>query len=254
MRRLLAGLILPSLLLIAWEILGLLQILPEYLATPSAVAAALAELAREDELSTHLRASLWRAGVGFGLGAALGATIGLLAGVVRPVRHFVEPLVSMLYPIPKIAFLPVLIPALGLGHGSKIAIIGLAVFFPTFLSALYAATSVPRAQIWAAQAMGASAARRFFRVLLPASLPQLFSGLRVGLGLAFIVLFAAELMGARDGLGYLVVSAETGLRFDMMLAAVLVIGVLGFIADRVLLTLRKRLLRGQALDKEGGLA
>ena len=159
---------------------------------------------------------------------------------------------SLLYPIPKIAFLPIIVLWLGLGHGSKIAIISISVFFPTFLAAFYAAQAVEQVYVWSARSMGARGGRVFFRVVLPAALPQIFAGLRVGLALAFIVLFAAELMGARAGLGFLIVDAEEGIRFDIMFAGIFAIAIIGFVSDRLLLLLRRRLLRGQLLSTQDG--
>ena len=151
----------------------------------------------------------------------------------------------MVYPVPKVALLPVLITWLGFGDASKIALITLAVFFPTFINALYGARGVAPRLVWAAQNMGADRTQIFFRVVVPASAPYVFNGLRSGLALSFIVLFAAEMVGARDGLGNLVIKAEEGMRFDLMYAAVFSIGLIGFVSDRLLLRIRAKLLGGR---------
>lgn len=244
----------PVVLLAAWEGSVHLGLLPDYLVAPSLIAAALYELAASGELWGHFAASLFRAFTGFAVGTLCGVTVGLAAGTSRPVHDFFEPLVALFYPIPKIAFLPIIILWLGLGHSSKIAIISISVFFPTFIAAFYAVRSIDRVLLWSARNMGASRRRIFLRVILPASLPQVFSGLRVALALSFIVLFAAELMGARNGLGFLIVVGEDDVRFDIMFAGIVTIALVGFACDRVLLRVRRRVLRGQIIGKEETLA
>ena len=215
---------------------------PRYAVAPMQVVATWWELARSGELWPDVLASLRRSFSGFAIGAVCGVGLGLLCSVLRPLRAFFDPLVSMTYPVPKVALLPVLITWLGFGDASKVAMIALAVFFPTFINSLYGARSVHPRWIWSARNMGATQTQCFLRVVVPACLPHIFNGLRSGLALSFVVLFAAEMVGARNGLGNLIIKAEEGMRFDLMYAAVLTIGVLGFAADRVLLAIRRRLL------------
>jgi len=160
-------------------------------------------------------------------------------------QSFFDPLVSMAYPVPKVALLPVVITWLGFGDASKIAIISLAVFFPTFINAMYGSRGVNPRWIWSARNMGASRTQLFWRVIVPSSLPHVFNGLRSGLALSYVVLFAAEMVGAKNGLGNLIMKAEESMRFDLMYAAILTIGLIGFVSDRALLALRRRLLAGK---------
>jgi ABC-type nitrate/sulfonate/bicarbonate transport system permease component len=243
-------LILPLGLLAAWEIGGRAGLLPIYLSRPSAIAAAIVELTRSGELPRSLAVSLLRAYAGFALGAALGVLLGLAAGMTAAIRNFFDPLVSFLYPIPKIAFLSVLLLLFGLGNGSQIAIIALGVFFPIFVAARYAVLAVNPIFLWAGRNMGAGGATIFLRVVLPAAAPQLFAGLRVGLAHAFVLLFAAELIGARNGLGYLIVEGEEAVRFDLMFAGIAAFALIGFASDRILMAIRPLMLRGQALGTE----
>lgn len=245
-------LLLPVALVAWWEISARTGTAPRYLPAPSVVMAALWELIGRGDLWRHLEASVYRGFSGFAIGASTGLVIGLAAGLSRWVRGFFEPIVAIIYPIPKVAFLPLIVIWFGLGHSSKIVIISVSVFFPVFLAAFYSVRSVNRTLLWAARSMGAGPIRSFFQVLLPGALPEIFSGLRVGLALSFIVLFAAELLGSNSGLGYLIVLGEDSVRFDIMLAGIVTIGVLGFASDRLLLFVRKRLLRGQLIGKEGG--
>jgi len=242
--------LLPVAVLVAWEVLGRAGILPRYLSAPSAILAALWEIALTGELFTALAASLYRVSVGFALGTAAGIIVGLGAGVLPGVRHFFDPLVSFLYSIPKIAFLPVFLLLFGLGHASKIAIIAFSGFFPVFIASRYAVLSVNRILIWAAQNMGTPPRTIFFRVIIPAAAPQLFSGIRIGLAHAFVVLFAAELIGSKVGLGTIISYGEEWVRFDLMFAGIVCFAVLGFLSDRILLAIRTRALKGQMIGTE----
>ena len=245
-----ANWLIPAAVLALWEILGRAGLLPRYLSTPTAILAALWELAVAGELFAALAESLYRVAVGFVLGAAAGILVGLAAGIMPRVRHFFDPLVSFLYSVPKIAFLPIFLLLFGLGHASKIAIIAFSGFFPVFIASRHAVLSVNRLLIWAAQNMGAPRSTIFFRVLIPAAAPQLFAGIRIGLAHAFVVLFAAELIGSKAGLGTIISYGEEWVRFDLMFAGILCFAVLGFAADRILLAIRSRVLKGQIIGTE----
>lgn len=241
------GLILPVAALLAWELGARHGLVPSYLSSPSAIASEFARQLQTADFFDNVLASLLRAYVGFALGASAGAALGLSAGVWPAVRNFFDPLIAFLYPIPKIAFLPVFFIVFGLGHGSQIAPILLTVFFPVFIAARYAAQSLNKTYVWAARNMGAGHLTLFLRVILPDALPQLFTGLRVGLAHSFVVLFAAELIGARSGLGFFILDAENAVRFDRMMVGITAFGILGFASDRILMAVRQRLLRGQII-------
>ena len=247
MTRFLRNVALPVATLILWELFGRAGHLPDFLSTPSGIAAAFAEVLVSGELEGHVWVSMVRAAGGFAIGASLGVALGLASGVWTPLRNFFDAPVSLLYPVPKIAFYPIILLWLGLGDMSKIVVVAVSVWFPVFIAAIEATRSVGQQLIWSAQSMGAGSAVVFRRVVLPAALPQLFAGLRVGLALAFVALFAAELMGSNAGLGYLVVDGEQNLRFDIMFAGIITFGSIGFLCDRVLLWVRRRVLRGQLI-------
>ena len=240
----------PVLVLAAWEVFGRLGALPRYLSVPSAIAAALWEIAASGELWGALAASLWRVSAGFAIGSAAGVVVGLLAGLVPAVRRFFDPLVSFLFPIPKIAFLPVVLLLFGLGHASKISIIAFSVFFPVFVAARHSVLAINHLLVWTARNMGAPPRTVFFRVVIPAAAPELFAGIRVGLAHAFIVLFAAELTGAKVGLANIISYGEEWVRFDLMFAGIVCFAALGFVADRILMTVRRRVLRGQLIGTQ----
>jgi ABC-type nitrate/sulfonate/bicarbonate transport system permease component len=230
---------LPLLLLLAWEAGYQTHRLPSYLVGPSAIAATAYQMAADGELWKHAGISLLRSYAGFVLGAAAGIAVGLPVALSGVLRGFCDPLVSLTYPVPKVAILPILMVWLGTGDASKIAIIALSVFYPVYISAYQGALSVNPLLISAARTFGAGAFRIFLQVMIPASLPAIFVGLRVGLGLSFILLFASELVSANRGLGYLIVQAQMFQRFDIMFVAVATIGACGFVSDRLLLAIRR---------------
>jgi ABC-type nitrate/sulfonate/bicarbonate transport system permease component len=243
--RKLAGLTLPVLLLAAMQFSAGHPGAPNYVVAPSAIAASAWELIANGDLQRDAIASCLRSFGGFALGAALGVFIGLLSAVWRQAESFFDPLVSVLYPVPKIALLPVIITWLGFGDSSKIAVIAVSVFFPAFLNTLYGARATPQKLIWAARNMGADQRYIFRHVVLPSALPQIFTGLRSGLALSFVVMFAAEMVGSRLGLGDLIIRAQDAMRYDWMYTAILVIGLLGFVSDRALQAIRRKLLAGK---------
>ncbi|HWK62343.1 MAG TPA: ABC transporter permease [Eoetvoesiella sp.] len=238
----LIGWTLPVLLLVAMQWAAGRHDAPRYVVAPTTIAATIWHLLVSGELYVDTVASGIRSYSGFVLGATFGVFIGLLSAVWRKAEAFFDPLVSTLYPVPKIALLPVIITWLGFGDISKIAVIAVAVFFPTFINTLYGARATPVRLIWAARNMGAKRAYIFWHVVLPAALPQIFTGLRTGLALSFIVLFAAEMVGSHNGLGDLIMRSQDAMRYDWMYAAILAIGLLGFISDRILLAVRRKLL------------
>jgi ABC-type nitrate/sulfonate/bicarbonate transport system permease component len=243
----LQALALPLLAVLLWQALAGLGWLPAFLVSPLAVAEQFVALLRSGELFGHARDSLYRSLAGFGLGAFFGASLGLLAGVSGKLERFFDPLVSLTYPIPKVAILPVLIVWFGISDTSKIVVIMISCFYPCFIAALYGVRATDPLWVWAARNMGANARQVFLKVVVPAAAPQIFTGLRVALALAFILMFSSEMIGSsnRTGLGFLILNADASARFDRMFAAVVAIAILGFASDRILLWVRSRLLVGQ---------
>jgi ABC-type nitrate/sulfonate/bicarbonate transport system permease component len=242
--------VVPLVVLAVWEGEGRFGGSPRYLSYPSAILAALWEVTADGELAVAAAASLYRVAAGFALGTGAGLCIGLGAGLVRGVRNFFDPLVSFLFAVPKIAFLPVFLLLFGLGHVSKIAIVGFSCFFPMFVAARHAVLSVDRTLLWAARNMGTPPRTMFFRVVIPAAAPQLFAGVRIGLAHAFVVLFAAEIIGSHAGLTTLIVEGDNAARFDLMFAGIFAFAALGFAGDRILLSVRRRVLKGQSIGTE----
>jgi ABC-type nitrate/sulfonate/bicarbonate transport system permease component len=241
LRRL--GLVLA--LLVVWQ-LAALRGLPDYLLSPLDIGRNFVTALGTSELYVDAWASLMRAIPGFLIGTAAGVALGLAAGIWKSFDEMLSPLVFLSYPVPKIVMLPVFMLWFGIGDLSKVLIIALACFYPSFIKAFYGARATPRILVWSARNMGATQAQIFRRVVLPGALPLIFAGMRVSLALSFIVMFATEMINARSGLGYLIRQAENGLRFDLMYVALLTIAILGYGGDRLLRFLREKLLPWEA--------
>src|SRR5262249_11802650 len=156
------------------------------------------------QLWVHVGATLERVAIGFGTGATLALALGLLAGYVRVVRTTVEPIVELLRPIPPLAVLPLFIVWVGIGDGSTIGFITYATCVPMFLTTAHAVRHLDPLLLRAAQSLGARPGQLFVRVLLPAALPEILTGMRLGLALSFFVIVISEFIAAEHGLGYLI--------------------------------------------------
>jgi ABC-type nitrate/sulfonate/bicarbonate transport system permease component len=237
-----AGLFLA--LLAAWQLLWL-RGLPDYVLGPVEILRHFAAALGSAELYQHAGASLLRALPGFAIGTLIGVALGLAAGVARGFDQMLSPVVFLTYPVPKIVMLPLFMLWFGIGDLSKILIIALACFYPTFINAYYGARSTPTILVWSGLNMGASRWEIFRRVVVPSAAPLVFAGMRVALALSFIVMFATEMINARSGLGHLIREAENGLRFDLMYVSLLAIAILGYVGDRLLRAARARVLAWQ---------
>ena len=240
-----AGLLLFVVLL--WELLWI-RGLPAYILGPFEILKHFFAALGSTELYGNIGASLMRSVPGFAIGAVLGSALGLAAGVSRVLDRMLSPMIFLSYPVPKIVMLPLFMLWFGIGDISKILIIALACFYPTFINAYYGAKSTPKILVWSALNLGASPWRVFCRVVVPSALPLIFAGLRVSLALSYIVMFAAEMINANSGLGHLIRVAESGLRFDLMYVSLLSIAILGYLSDSLLRLTRTRLLTWQELD------
>ncbi len=237
-----AGLL--ALVLLAWQLAVLLG-LPEYILSPLQIAQFFWEALGTAELYENVGASLGRALPGFAIGTFFGALLGLAAGMARWFDRLFSPAVFVTYPVPKIVMLPIFMLWFGIGDLSKVLIIALACFYPVFINAYYGARATQKILVWAALNMGAGPGRIFRGIVLPGALPQIFAGLRVSLALSFIVMFAAEMINARSGLGHMIRIAENSLRFDLMYVSLVSIAILGYAGDRLLSAVREKALAWQ---------
>ena len=237
-----AGLLL--LVLLVWQLLWLWG-LPEYILGPVEILKHFGAALGSQELYEHIGASLMRSLPGFAIGTLLGTALGLAAGISRSFDQMLSPVIFLTYPVPKIVMLPLFMLWFGIGDFSKVLIIALACFYPTFINAYYGAKSTPTILVWSGLNMGAGRWRIFLRVVVPGALPLIFAAMRVSLALSFIVMFATEMINARSGLGHMIRVAENSLRFDLMYVSLLSIAILGYAGDRLLRLGRERVLAWQ---------
>jgi NitT/TauT family transport system permease protein len=230
--------------LLAWQ-LAALRGLPEYVLSPLQIGRYFVEALGSAELYENIGASLGRALPGFVLGSTAGALLGLAAGTARWLDRLLSPAVFLTYPVPKIVMLPIFMIWFGIGDLSKVLIIALACFYPVFINAYYGVRQTRTILVWSALNMGASQREIWLRVVLPSAAPMIFASLRVSLALSFIVMFAAEMINARSGLGHMIRVAENSLRFDLMYVSLLAIALLGYAGDRLVRLAHSRLLAWQ---------
>jgi sulfonate transport system permease protein len=216
---------------------------PIALPPPEEVTAALVRLARSGDLARHLQASLWRLVIGFALGASAGIGVGLAVGLLSHVRSAGLPLISALFPIPKIALLPLFIIWFGIGEASKIATIAFGAFFPVAIATYGGVDGVDRSLIRMAQSFGLPARSIVRKIVLPGALPAVLSGLRIAASIAIILIVAAEMIGANDGIGAFILAAGNLMQTDQLVAGVLVLSLLGLAIAALIGAAERYLLR-----------
>jgi NitT/TauT family transport system permease protein len=236
-----------ALVFAAWQAASLSGLLPKAV-LPSfwEVAASLGGLIRSGEIFPHTAASFARAGAGFLVAVIGGVALGILMARVRVVQRAVEPILLLIYPVPKPALIPLFMIWLGIGNFSKVAVIALACLLPVVIATFNGARSVDDVLLWSARARGTSERRLLWRVVLPAALPQIAAGVRTAIAIAIIVLVSSEFISAETGLGYLIFSYGGVGADDAMLAVVIYLAVLGYLLDRFYLAGLRRLLSWHA--------
>ncbi|HYM31340.1 MAG TPA: ABC transporter permease [Candidatus Cybelea sp.] len=242
----LRGLILPVLLLAIWESLSRFGVVPvNLLPAPSLVLWTLWNLAAAGHLAVHIGITLERVALGFLAGAAAATLLGALTGYSARWREVLDPTLQSLRAIPSIAWVPLFVLWLGIFEASKIALIALGAFFPVYLELMSGIEHVDRKLVEVGRMYGMSGATLVRRVLLPATLPYYLVGLRGGLGLGWMFVIAAELMGASSGLGYLLVEGQETSRPAVIIASILLFAIFGKLTDLALERLGRRFLGWQ---------
>jgi sulfonate transport system permease protein len=244
LRGWLTALAVPVALGVAWEVAVRTGIAPgRLMPPPSRLVHTAGALAASGELQTHVAATMMRVAIGFGIGAFAGTVIGMVTGASETARRLLDPSIQALRAIPSIAWVPIFILWLGIFETSKLALIALGVFFPVYLGMLSAIQGVDRKLVEVGRVFGFSGIGIMLRITWPAVLPTWIASLRSGLGFMFVV--AAELMGASEGLGYLLLDGQQMGRADSILVAMIVFALLGKASDGVLVALTRPLLRWQ---------
>ena len=208
--------------------------------TPWQVVTGTIELIRDGTLWQHIGASLFRVGTGFGLAVIVAVPLGLWMGWVKGAYVTLNPLFQMLRPISPIAWIPIAILWFGVGNLSPIFLIFISSVFPMVVQTVAGVHTIEKRYLRAAANFGVSRATLFRQVVIPAVLPQIIVGMRIGLGVAWLVVVAAEMIALRSGLGYLIIdSRNAGNRYDLVIAGMIIIGLIGLLLDRLM-----RLLEG----------
>jgi ABC-type nitrate/sulfonate/bicarbonate transport system permease component len=241
--RWLLRLLSPASILLLWELASRSGFLNTLLFPPPSKAIAdLATLIASGYLTKAVYASLFRVVCGFVIAVTVGVALGATMARIRLVNELLDPLVELLRPISPLALFPLAILWFGIGDGSKIFIIALAASFPVILNTFAGVRSIDANLFRASRSLGASELEMFTRIVLPGSLPHIFTGVRLAWGISLIVIIAAEMVGATVGLGYMVLEAQQTFRTERVFAGIFVIGLIGFATDLGFRRLRRFLL------------
>jgi NitT/TauT family transport system permease protein len=250
LKPVLLALIVPAALLLGWHMAvkaGMTRLIP----SPAEVAEYMVDFAVggiwDDAFSAtlhlHLIASASRVFGGFALAALVAVPLGLLIGRNRVVQQMLDPFLQLMRPIPVTAWLPLSMILFGLGATSAFFLVFLGAFYPILLNTVFGVKSVEPRLFEAASMLGCRGNAQFFRVVLPAALPSIFTGLRLGLGLAWFVIVVGEMTGVPQGLGAVIMDGRTLSRTELVICGMIVIGLAGFVSDRIVVMLMNRLLR-----------
>ncbi len=227
-----------------WEIichLGLVN--PLFLPAPSGVLLTFGKLLRSGELVTHVSISLYRASLGFLLATVIAVPHGILIAWSRTVEDLTNPLMEFFRPIPAVALIPVAILWFGLGDVSKIAIIAFACYFPIILNTIAGVRQVDVNLLKVAKLFGANRMQTLTKIILPSAFPFIMTGMRLGLAVALILLIVTEMIGARSGLGLMIIEAEYTFKTEKMFAGIFAIGFIGFFLNEAMVLIERRFTR-----------
>lgn len=235
-----------AVILVLWQVLAMAQLVPsEMLPSPLLVTEGLWHLVIGGDLAYHIGVSVYRQMAGFILAAIFGISLGIGMAHVEWVRTVFEPLVRIIYPLPKSALIPLLILWFGIGHNSKIFAVFLGCLLPIIISAFNGTRGVPEQLAWSARSLGTKPVAILWKVYFAAALPEIMSGLRIALAMSYTLLISSEFLIARAGLGFLIQNLGELGDYAGMFAGILIVALIGFGADRLFVTIMGRVLRWQ---------
>ena len=220
----------------AWEALVRLRgIAPIYLPAPSSVFVYLSRMIADGSMPYHLGITLLRIFVGFALAAVCGIVLGVLMGMSRTVARVADVWIAALYPLPKISLIPLLIIWVGTGEAYKIVISAISAFFPIVISTYSGIRQTDRGLIKAAKDLGANARQIQLKVVIPGAIPSIFAGLHLGMGIAIILVVAAEMIGgsSQGGMGWLLISSGQVMETEKVFASLIVLAVVGAVVIKL---------------------
>jgi ABC-type nitrate/sulfonate/bicarbonate transport system permease component len=237
----------PVALIVLWQVLLMAGIGDRrFVPAPTDIAWRYWQMIANGELAYHSAVTLYRVFVGFFIGIVPAVAAGLLMAMFRPVRIFFDPLIASLFPIPKIALMPLLLLAFGFGDASKIALVVIAVFFPVVVNTYVGAANIEKIYWDVAKNFGATQWIVFRRIVFFGALPMIFAGLRIALAVSFIVLVAAEFVATKAGIGYLIWNSWELLQVDVMFVGIVTVGVLGLVATVILQEIERKVIPWKA--------
>jgi ABC-type nitrate/sulfonate/bicarbonate transport system permease component len=237
----------PLGLLLAWEVAaqaGLIDV--RFFPAPSDIIAKLVEMARSGELTENVLISLQRIVLGFLLGGVPAIVIGIAMGIWRPVRALVDPLIVATYPIPKSSLLPLILLIFGLGEMSKVVMVAIGVFYPMAINATAGVLQINQIYLDVGKSFKASPWDTFRTIALPGALPFIMTGVKLGAGLALILIAIAEMVGAKSGIGYMIWSAWETFAVAKMYVGLFVIALIGFAISLMLNEIERWVIRWKA--------
>ncbi len=247
------ALLVPATMLLLWWVTAYFGWLPlQILPLPSEVGTVLLDMARSGDLARNGAVSLLRVVEGFAIGGALGLLLGIAMGLSRTVEDYVKPLFTAFGQVPTLGWIPFLMLLVGIGEPLKILVIANATLVPVTLNTPVGIRGVPVGYGEVGALFRFNRWQKLRHVLLPAAVPPIFTGLRYGLTHAWMALVAVELLASAEGLGYLLVWGRQMFWLDTVMAAMVVIGIIGFILDQAMATMERRLQRWRVLDSDGG--
>lgn len=242
----LLGSLLPIILIIAWELLSRAEVFPSYqLPAPTVILDTIAGLAADGSLWGHVGITLYRVLIGFLIGTAFAVILGSIVGFYKKAEQLFDPMIQAFRSIPSLAWVPLFILWMGIGEPSKVTMIAVGVFFPVYLNVVSGINGVDRKLIEVGKMYVLNTFELIRRVILPASLPSFLTGIRSGLGLGWMFVVAAELMGASSGLGYLLVLGQNTLSPETILASIILFAVVGKSTDWLLKIVEQKSLHWQ---------
>lgn len=240
------GLIIPAVLLIIWEAAVRFSLLDAYVfPSPTTIVQKIIELANEGTLWGHVGITFYRVAVGFLAGTVAAVVIGSVVGYFKWFEQLMDPLIQAFRSIPSLAWVPLFILWMGIGEASKVMLIAVGVFFPIYLNIVSGIQGVDRKLIEVGKIHHFTALQTVRRIIFPASLPSFLVGLRSGVGLGWMFVVASELMGASQGLGYLLVVGQNTYSPELIIASIILFALLGKATDFLLKTLEARALKWQ---------
>ncbi|WP_186428613.1 ABC transporter permease [Clostridium sp. BSD9I1] len=242
-----------GLLLIGWEAVVLTgKYEPSLLPSPLMVLKGIKELIENGTFFTHIKLSLFRFFIGYSAAVILAIILGIILGWFQKIWDVIDPIVQVLRPISPVAWFPFIVLWLGIGDIPAIAIIFIAAFFPVLLSTVSAVKKTDKTYLKVARNFGIKQPFVLTKIILPAAFPNIVTGLHLALGSAWIFLVSGEMVGAQSGLGYLIMDARNSLRTDLLLLAIIMIGVLGLLLDKLITLFEKWVGKTWGISSEPG--